>query len=83
MIEQIFESLLSSSLKFKEVMQSLEKMLQNLAQMAKTLFDLSQLVQAHNEAIHQIMASQQSIVDLFQQMDPLFIPSIDPDAELN
>jgi DNA repair ATPase RecN len=83
MIEQIFESLLGASPKFKEAMQSLEKLLQNIAQMAKTLFDLSQLVQAHNEAIHEIMAGYQSMISLLQALDPLSTHQFTPDTELN
>jgi hypothetical protein len=83
MIEQIFESLLEASPKFKEALQSLEKLLQNVAQMAKTLFDLSQLVQAHNEAIHEIVVGYQSLMTLLQALDPISMSQFTPDTELN
>lgn len=67
-IEQLFETLLEGSSKFKEILLSIEKLMKNMAQLAETIFNLSNTIKSHHEAINDLTLAYQVIIKF---MNPL------------
>jgi hypothetical protein len=68
MIEEIFESLLNASAKFKELLSNFENLAKNIVLLSETVFKLSQTILTHDELIRELVLGYQTVVDALTSM---------------
>lgn len=81
-IKNSFNELLESSEHFIQVKNNLQKLVESINELATSMVNLAQTVQAHHIAINEILLFQSEIIKHVSQNDDLF-PPFDDDIQLN